>query len=401
MANVLDGGSFREIWAREQQKVFEKIDVYRAISNSRFEEELKMGDTVNFSHRSLLGAKDYTRGTDVTLQTLTNVNEQLVVNVSKNIPFYIDDLDALQSSYDNLKNYAKDTAKDLSNWIDGDVLAEYDQATSSIDDADINPSTGTANDGFTITTSNLLSMFSIAKKKLKQQNHFDNLFAVISPSTEQLLLEYLAGKESQLGDSTGRNGNIGRFYGFDLFVSNSTGWSATLLFGTEPTANDTVTVNGVAFKFVASPTDAGDIDLSGSAATTLDDLVDIINEAGTPGSGTYTDVTAANRLLLDGITATDGTTDMTLKSEGRAFIAVSETLTASADVWTGALQIEHQLFGEKGSIHIVVQKAAGFKVVPDPDRLGTNVHNWILYGLKTFNNHKGGLVDVKVRSDTF
>ena len=204
-----------------------------------------------------------------------------------------------------------------------------------------------------------------------------------------------------LGDSMNKRGHIGRFYGFDLFVSNSVGWSATLLFGTEPTANDTVVINGVTFKFVASPTDPGDIDLSGSVATTLDDLVDIINEAGTPGSGTYTDLSAANRLLIDGITATDGTTELVLKSEGRAFIAVSETLTAGGDTWTPAVQIEHQLFGKKGSIHVVAQERNGFKAVDDPDRIGKQYHNWILYGLKTFNNFKDELVDVKIRSDTF
>jgi hypothetical protein len=47
--------------------------------------------------------------------------------------------------------------------------------------------------------------------------------------------------------------------------------------GVNVTANDTVTVNGKAYKFVASPTDEGDVDIGDSAAITLDNLKLAIN----------------------------------------------------------------------------------------------------------------------------
>lgn len=61
---------------------------------------------------------------------------------------------------------------------------------------------------------------------------------------------------------------------------------------TNPTANDTVTVNGVVFTFVATPTLPGDVDIGGSAAVSVDNLVAAIN--GGAGAGT-TYIEVSNR----------------------------------------------------------------------------------------------------------
>ena len=47
--------------------------------------------------------------------------------------------------------------------------------------------------------------------------------------------------------------------------------------GVNVTADDTVTINGKAYKFVATPTDEGDVDIGGTAAATLDNLKLAIN----------------------------------------------------------------------------------------------------------------------------
>jgi len=52
--------------------------------------------------------------------------------------------------------------------------------------------------------------------------------------------------------------------------------------GVNVTANDTVTVNAKVYKFVATPTDEGDVDIGGTAAITLDNLKAAINHTGTP-----------------------------------------------------------------------------------------------------------------------
>jgi len=47
---------------------------------------------------------------------------------------------------------------------------------------------------------------------------------------------------------------------------------------------------------------------------------------------------------------------MTLKAEGRGYIAVSESVTAAADIWTTTKQIEHNLFLQGTPIDLAIQK---------------------------------------------
>lgn len=405
--------SFKEFWSRTMQRKHFKNDVFRAIASFREEEVLKKGDTVNRPYRSKIVTQDYTRGTAFTVQDLTDTNEQLLVQTAKIAPFYVDDLDELQSDYGIAANYAEDAAVSLGNVIDGDVLGEYDQTNLVVEDDDMNVG-GTDGVGFTVNTGNIQKMFAVAKKKLKRKSANDQLFAVISPDVEQVLMEYLAGKESQLGDSTGMNGNIGKYYGFDLYVSNSLGWSAVLYMATLPTNTDTVTLKiadpetaetTITFTFVSSiGSTAGNVLIDGGSSvdTTRASLAALINAPGTTNS-TQVALSAAHQALLKGVTATNSNSadTLTLKGEGKSFIVVGETLTAAADIWTANTQIQHNLFGRKGCIDVVIQKKPNVEFKDVPDKLGKNVAPWTLYGLKTFNDGKDEFVDVKVRSDAF
>ena len=88
------------------------------------------------------------------------------------------------------------------------------------------------------------------------------------------------------------------FGGLDVIVTNETPRTARLTVSSTVTANDTVTVNGVVFTFVASPAAAGDVDVEASAEAQIDSLVLAINGTGTPGSTTYIEVSAANGISV-------------------------------------------------------------------------------------------------------
>ncbi len=403
MANALTAFN-PKYWSKRMQMVHEKEVVYRAICNFEEREVLRDGDTVDRPYRSAMVAQTYTKGTAVTIQDVSATSETLVVNVAKIVPFYVDDLDRIQNKWNTVDAFAEDASNDLYQIVDGDVLGEYDQATSTLDNYDFG---GTLGDGLTITTSNILQVFARASKKLDALNiKAKDRFAVISPQFKQVLVEYLGGKESLLGDSTGENGNIGRYGGFELYVSNALGWSASLAFGTNPTADDTVVINGVTFTFKATPAAAGQVDIGADAAASLVLLVAAVNNtngyaAGAGSASAYFEVSAADRAKLAGVTATNATSAMTLKGEGVSYLVVSETLTAAADIWTLAKQIQHNLFGKKKAIDLVIQKAPSVEFRMVQDKLGRNVLPWVLYGLKTFNEGKPMLVDVKMRSDSF
>ena len=372
---------------------------------ANFEERatLKDGDTVHRPYRSALVAQTYTRNTAVTVQDITATDESLVVNTAKIVPFYVDDLDALQNKWDTVNRFADDASTKLYQFVDADVLGEYDQATSVLDEADFG---GTSGNGITITTSNVMQVFARAGKKLDALNiKRQDWFAVISPQIYQVLLEYLGGKESSLGDSTNQNGNVGTFMGFKLYMSNNLSFSAKLLIGTQPTDGDTVTINNVVFTFKTTlGSTAGNVLIGANAAAAITNLVALINAPLTTTAQGVA-LSAANAAKLGQITATAVSGGLTIKHEGGSYesngVALAEGLTAAADIWTAALQIQHLLFGQKGAIDVVVQKEPSVEFRMIQDKLGRNVLPWVYYGLKTFAEGKDCLVDVKARTDAY
>lgn len=408
MANAFSSASFAAYWSRRMQQTNYRQAVYVAIVNMEEQATLTKGQTVHRPYRSTLYPRTYTRGTAVTIRDLTDTDESLTVSTSMVVPFYIDDLDALQHNYKVLNEYADDAATVLTNWIDGDVLAEYANAQSSVDDSTING--GTAGNGFTLTTANILASFTQAKKKLQKKNlpgGLTNLFAVISPEFESVLMTFFANRETPLGDSTGVNGNIGSYMGFKLYVSNGLTYSARLVTTTIPVALDTITINGVVLTAQANgaAATAGDFSISTTAALATANIVALINNstgyaAAAGAAGTYFEFSAANRDLLMGVTATNNTTSIDIVAKGLGLISVSETLTPADDVWTGAKQIQHQLFGKTGAIDLVIQAKPSVEVKDVPDKLGKNVLPYTLYGKKTFTEGARALVDVQVRADS-
>lgn len=409
MTNSFSSASFAAYWSRRMQVTNYRTAVYRAIVSMEEQSTLSKGNTVHRPYRSTLYPRAYTRGTAVTIRDLTDTDESLAVSTSEVVPFYIDDLDALQHNYKVLNEYADDASTVLSNFIDGQILGEYANATSDIDDSTIN--NGTSGNGFTADTANVMRIFTEAKKKMKKLNirggGVSDLFAVISPELESVLMRFLANKETALGDSTGLNGNIGKYMGFELYVSNSLTFTARLVTSTIFTAGDTVTINGATFTAAADggAAVAGEFSIQATAALCTAQLVAAINnttgyaaEAG--AVDTYYELTAANRDKLIGCTATNGTTYIDIEFEGVGLITVSETITPADDVWTAALQIQHNLFGRKGAIDLVIQKQPNVEVKEVPDKLGKNVLPYTLYGFKTFTEGKKELVDVNVRADS-
>lgn len=70
----------------------------------------------------------------------------------------------------------------------------------------------------------------------------NDLVGIISPDFEDILIQYGAGRDTQMGDKANENGWIMKFYGFDLYSSNQTAGSAVLSLATNPTADDTITI---------------------------------------------------------------------------------------------------------------------------------------------------------------
>ncbi len=413
-------GGIPETWSKEYQIVHDKIPVYPAISNYRLAAGLKVGDTVHRSYPTSLVANVMGADGSYVTQAVTDTDESLVIDKNYETSVYVKELDELQNSLPVRTQYAKRSMVAIFNQIDGDILGLYDQFTQSLDAGDMG---GTAGQGVTITSANAKKLFFTAKRLLQKQNILlDNgarftgfkseddknamAVAVISPEVYQNLLEAVDGKDTAFGDKVAQSGNAGMFAGFNIFVSNALGWSATLVLDTIPVDNDTITINGVVLTAApdAGAAVAGEFSIETTNDLAAANLVLLINGTGTPGADEYIDVSAANRLLLKNITATytAGTDLLTLKATGKGHVIVSETLTPATDIWTTNLQVQHCLFGVANAIDVVIQKTPSLKVRPSPDaRVGDDLVTWTACGYKVFNEGKAMMIDAWVRTDAY
>lgn len=396
MANSLSA-SFEEIWAREQQEVFYKTNVGMKIADMSFNSTMRSGDTLNRPYRSSTNVQVYIRGTDIIIDDLTDTNEQLVINKQYANGFYIDEFDRIQDKYDAAVRYGKDNGVYLSNQVDADILWEVFNSTSTVDDGSIG---GTAGNGITLSTTNVLKVFGAAKKKLRFQNvPLDWAFGVITPEFEDILVQYGIGRDTSMGDGVFTNGKIGTANGFELYVSNNTAGSAVLALATQPTANDTVVIEGVTFTFVASPAAAGDVDIGSDVDVTRANLTTLINAPSTTTAGGVALSTQDARKFLSSVTATNDNSanTMTVKYKGVGTLTVSETLTDGTDTWTAAKTKQHCLFGIKGNPVCVMQRSPSVVRKEEPKKLGANYLNGVLYGVKTYADNAKQMVNVELK----
>lgn len=389
--------AFREGFSPRYQDILNKSLIGMKMANTRLEAELEWGKKV---HRAILDlsdtqVRDVTRYSDRTIGTVGDSTEYIEVNKQKAVDFKLDSWDKLQNGPLKVgENAGKQCALKLRRYIDADIFAEVLNAYDSFDDGDIG---GTAGNGITLSTSNLAQVIADLQAKLLANNieESGDLALVVDPYVASIINQTIIGKNIQLTDLTLKNGYAGPLLGFSLYISNNLTYTARLAFGTNPTANDTVTIAGVTFKFVASPSAAGDIDIGSDAAGSLDNLVAAIN-AGSGAGTAYVEVSTANRAILKNlrVVATDGATYLDIKATGASRISVSEALTATGDVWSK--KMIHCFAGRMKSIDVVIQQDVMPEYRKEPKQKTVNILTDALYGLKTFSDGAQKFLDLQI-----
>ena len=387
------------LWSKQMQVIHHKKDVYRDIASFSEEAILNVGDTVHKPYRNKLVVSDTGADGSFTRQALTQTDETLVINKDKHVAFYTKELDQIQNQYDFVNEHATDGGIVLSNSIDAEVLAEAANASSVIDNSYFG---GTTGDGITLNTANIVKMFTAADSALNAQNiDMEGRFAVVSPQFRQVLVEALAGRESILGDDVSTRGRMGEYMGFKLHMSNQAMWTGELLIGTQPTDGDTVTINGVTFTFKTTlGSTAGNVLIGADAAAAITNLKALVNAPSTTTS-TGVALSTANQALMYNIAAGTLTGGIKFTAKGASFVRVSETLTAAADIWTSARQLQHILFGKAGSIDVAVQKTPKTEIRPRDGYIGHDIISWEAFGVKTFSDGAAAIVDGKINSSAF
>lgn len=410
--------TFKTVYHAEYQMSHFKEPVYQILADTRFESGLTKGQTLSRTYASDVQVNDMAGDGGYSTQAITDNAETLSINKEKEVSIYIKKLDELQAHLPVKQKYARKIVQALINQIDGDVLlTAYQGAGTTLDDGDFG---GTDGNGHTATASNIATVFTTAMQKLRLKNVVYNKrfqsgtklevpegmpIAVISPEILTYIELYLGGKDTLLGDQVSRNGYSGYFMGFNLFVSNSLAWTATLDVATIPVAGDTIVINGVTLTAAAdnSAATAGEYSIETTNDLAMANLVLLINGTGTAGADEYIDVSTANRRLLKNITASyDTSTDkLTLTSSGWGTVVVSETLTPAADIWTVGKQQLHCIFALSKSVTLVVQKDPELVENFVSGKIGRDYIAWTVYGLKVFVDQAAQIVEYAVLSSSF
>lgn len=116
------------------------MDILRAAENAlvmaplvkRFDSLVtNKGDTINIPNLSNLTATDKSSSTQVTFQSPTEANTQILINKHKHAGVMIEDLLKTQSMYDLMPEYTSKLGQAVAQAIDTDIIGEYANFTNT------------------------------------------------------------------------------------------------------------------------------------------------------------------------------------------------------------------------------------------------------------------------------
>lgn len=392
--------TFAEFFDNTYQEIFQKILVAKKIANTRFEKTLRYGESVERASYDISGVRVRTvsRGSASTIDSITDSSELISIDTEKEAVFHLSDGELTQAGALNPGSViGAKVAHKVATYVDGDVFGEVVNAFADFDNGDLTTQTsdGTPID---LTSTTVPQMITRMPAKLGQNNQtLNNLALVVDSYMASDIEQYLLAKDIDLAGSVFKNGYAGNISKAEMYVSENLTGEAVLSLATQPTANDTVVINGLTFTFVASPSAEGDIDLGANVDETREHLAAALNQGAGAGSD-YIAFTGDDLETLEdlNITATDDASadTLTVVATGSGRLTVSETLTDGTDAWTK--NFIHAYFGKKGAIDLVMQDETSVDMRKTDDRRGYNIFSSVLYGKKTFSDGSQQFLDVLI-----
>jgi len=447
MANNPNVDNFSQVWQDMYEITHYKAPAFKAIADESLKPDLETGQILNRTYDSDFVVENMGGDGGYNNQAWTDSNETITINYTKDVSFYIKKLDKLQANLPLQAHKARKAMNALWLQVDADVLLQAYLGAGSIIDDGVNG--GIAGNGINLGVGNVMGVCAAAEQALKLANvvyeptaEYSGDFkldrsvnmpvAIISAQFYNILTQFLGGKTTVLGDNVSNSGYTGKYFGFNLFCSNNLPWTGSLVQTTNPTSGDTITfLNGISnkiggstvnqaitFRFQTTPTVAGDVVVGTSAATSLANLINALNNPYTTIPTTTTtgyipfiqsSLTTTQQKFFNGLTASSTGTTLLVSVSGQGNVPVTQSMTAAGNVWTAAKQIQHNIFGVNRSISVVIQYGPDLEILQsnpatgsnNSGRVGWDFVTWFTYGIKVFNDQVPMLVDVQIRTDSF
>jgi hypothetical protein len=219
MANVTTSidASKAEFWEARAQINLRKTLV--AMEVASVTTSISGGDKIHKPYFTEHSAVTYTPGKEVALQGVSSTDDSITINTFKDVPLYIDEAEETQSYYDTMAEAVDSASYQLRDTIDQAVFAQVDNGTE-FDDGDIGGTDGSA---IVLTSANIISLFSNARKALQTLNVVEagDFCAVLTPSALAKISQAATSQGFNFADAALSNGKVGNYMGFDLYMSNN------------------------------------------------------------------------------------------------------------------------------------------------------------------------------------
>ncbi len=211
-----------EIWSTMVQVPLYKSLVALDIVNMR-SEVAKYGDTIHIPRFGNLSATTYVPGRTISAVASDWAFDNLVVSTDLIAPFYVDDVDRVQANVDQARELATEAAFRIKNRIDTDVLKNITGADGFMPANNDDLGIAVNNAPVSAGSANIINVFAGARKFLRDHNVEEqgDWCAIVPPKIAQQIEVKAATVGFNVADATLRNGYMGDWMGFQIYVSNN------------------------------------------------------------------------------------------------------------------------------------------------------------------------------------
>lgn len=203
-----------EVWSASILEALRAKLVFPSLCNRDYEGDIReAGDTVHITGYDDVTVKKYTRGTNITVDAVTDANKgTLTIDQSDYFAFKVNDLDKVQAKADLTGNFTNSAAYNMALNVEKYISDLMDKAA-----------TAPAKTISVTTPSDAYLAVVEARKQLDKQNvPTEGRWIVVSPDFYALLLQdsrFIEGTEA--GHNTLLNGVVGSVSGFTVVESNN------------------------------------------------------------------------------------------------------------------------------------------------------------------------------------
>lgn len=429
---------YKSVWIRKYQDTHYKQAVFPMFADQRFENELQDGASIKWSYDADMGVQRMGADGAYTIANRVVVDETLTVDQRPTAPFRIPLTEKIQDHRPTQEKWATKAMNVIYNDIDGVILKALKTGAASTLDA--SSFGGAANDPITVTSSNASAIAAGARRLLRNQNviydankKFRNVIkfdkgvkfpvAAIPAELEEALLLQIGFKNTELGDTTLKQGFLGLVFGFNMVVSTALPFSFRITQTGIPTdgaylqigSGSSTIGSGTSVRFTwetGTITDApGKVKAETSATVSITNLVAGMNSVYSDVTGDFeafvrADLSIAQQRILDNISAVDN-------EDGSAVVTVGGqgAMATSTDEAGSVIDREavHAIFGTSESIAVIMQRYPNLSVSAGPivgngatgGVVAQDFVTWSLWGGKVFLSQTKQIVNVPIDCSLF